>query len=88
MIWSRDTFTVTTDRTQVDAALVTEFLTSSYWARGIPAATVRKAIENAMCFLVFDGERQVGFARVITDRATFASIGDVFIIGTYRGRGL
>lgn len=88
MTWTRDTFTITTDRTQVDTALVAEFLASSYWAKGIPAATVRKSIENALCFLVFDGERQVGFARVITDRATFAYIGDVFIIEACRGRGL
>lgn len=88
MTWTRDTFTITTDRAQVDAAVVTEFLTTSYWAKGIPAATVRKSIENAMCFLVFDGERQVGFARVITDRATIAYIGDVFIVDGYRGRGL
>lgn len=88
MTWTRDTFTITTDRTQVDAALVAEFLGASYWAKGIPSATVRKSIENAMCFLVFDGDRQVGFARVITDRATFAYIGDVFIVDAYRGRGL
>lgn len=88
MTWTRDTLSVTTDRTEVDLSLVSEFLGSCYWAAGIPPATVRKSIENSMCFLVRDGERQVGFARVITDRATFAYIGDVFVVEDCRGRGL
>ena len=88
MNWSRDTFTVTCDPAKLDLAVITEFLASSYWAKGIPAATVAKSLEGSLCFAVLDGERQIGFARVITDRATIAYLGDVFILPGYRGRGL
>ena len=88
MHWSRDTFTVTCDPAKLDLALITEFLASSYWAKGIPAATVAKSLEGSLCFAVLDGEAQIGFARVITDRATIAYLGDVFILPGYRRRGL
>jgi|SRR6185295_14870858 len=88
MKWVRDTFTVTCDPAKLDLAVVAGFLASSYWAEGIPIATVEKSLENSLCFVVLDGERQIGFARVITDRATIAYLGDVFILPEYRGRGL
>jgi GNAT superfamily N-acetyltransferase len=88
MNWSRDTFTVTCDPAKLDLAVITEFLASSYWARGIPASTVAKSLAGSLCFAVLDAERQIGFARVITDRATIAYVGDVFILPEYRGRGL
>jgi len=88
MQWCRDTFTVTCDPAKLDLALITEFLASSYWAKGIPAATVAKSLEGSLCFAVLDGEAQIGFARVITDRATIAYVGDVFILPEFRGRGL
>lgn len=88
MNWSRDTFTVTCDPAKLDLAVITEFLASSYWAKGIPAATVAKSLKGSLCFAVLDGERQIGFARVITDRATIAYVGDVFILPEFRGRGL
>ncbi len=86
--WSRDGFTVSCDPAKVDRAVVTEFLTSSYWAQNIPAATVARSIDGALCFALLDGNRQIGFARVITDRATIAYLGDVFVLPDYRGRGL
>jgi len=88
MKWVRDTFTVTCDPAKLDLAVITEFLASSYWAKGIPATIVAKSLEGSLCFAVLDGERQIGFARVITDRATIAYLGDVFILPDYRGRGL
>lgn len=88
MTWTQNSFSVTTDRTEIDTALVSAFLASSYWAKGIPPETVRKSIEHSMCFLLRDGDQQIGFARVITDRATIAYLGDVFIVEAYRGRGL
>ena len=88
MNWSRDTFTVTCDPAKLDLAVITEFLASSYWAKGIPASTVAKSLQNSLCFAVLNGERQIGFARVITDRATIAYLGDVFILPEYRGKGL
>src|SRR5207344_3602853 len=64
------------------------FLASSYWARGIPRETLDRAIDNALCVGVYDGDRQVGFARVVTDAATFAYLADVFVVESHRGRGL
>lgn len=86
--WTKDTFTVTCDPAKLDRALIAEFLVSSYWAKGIPAATVEKSLENSLCFAVLDGDRQIGFARVISDRATIAYLADVFVLPEYRGRGL
>jgi GNAT superfamily N-acetyltransferase len=60
----------------------------AYWARGRALETVRRSIENSLCFGVYDGDQQVGFARVVTDYATFAWVCDVFILETHRGRGL
>ena len=86
--WVNDTFTVTCDPAKMDHAVVAGFLASSNWARGIPPATVRKSLENSLCFALLDGDRQVGFARVISDYATIAYLGDVFVLPEYRGRGL
>ena len=87
-LWSQGDYEISTDPARIDAAMVHEFLTNSYWAKGIPAETVKKSIENSICFGIYFGRRQVGFARVISDLATFAYLGDVFIVPDYRGRGL
>ena len=81
-------FLVSTDRSRLDVQAIYEFLTHCYWAKGIAVATVARSIANSLCFGLYDGERQVGFARVISDFATFAYIGDVFVLEAYRGRGL
>jgi GNAT superfamily N-acetyltransferase len=86
--WRRDGYLISTDPARLDLARIHAVLTESYWAKGIPLATVRRAIENSLPFGVYDGAEQVGFARVITDRATFAYIGDVFVVESHRGRGL
>lgn len=88
MNWNRDTFTVTCDPAKLDHAVIAQFLASSYWAKGIPSATVEKSLQNSLCFAVLDGDRQIGFARVITDRATIAYLADVFILPENRGKGL
>jgi len=88
MNWVRDTFTVTSDPAKLDLAVIAEFLASSYWAKGIPVATVEKSLERSLCFALLDGERQIGFARVISDRVTIAYLGDVFVLPEYRGKGL
>lgn len=85
---NREGFTISTDREKLDRALIHEFLAASYWATGIPRETVDRSIEGSLCFGLYDGERQVGFARVITDRATFAYLADVFVVESHRGRGL
>jgi GNAT superfamily N-acetyltransferase len=86
--WSREGFTVSCDPAKVDHAVVAGFLAESYWARGIPAETVRRSIEGSLCFALLAGDRQIGFARVISDRATIAYLGDVFVLPEFRGRGL
>jgi GNAT superfamily N-acetyltransferase len=81
-------FEILTDPARIDIPLVHRFLTSSYWAKGIPEATVRRSIEHSLCFGVYRGSRQVGFARVISDYATFAYLADVFVVEDFRGKGL
>ena len=86
--WVRDPFTVTTDPARVDLGVVAAFLGSSYWAAGIPFDTVARCVANSLCFSLLDGERQIGFARVISDYTTVAYLADVFILPSHRGRGL
>ena len=81
-------YTLSTDRSRIDVAAVHAFLTRTYWSPGIPEETVRRAIAGSICFGVYHGESQVGFARVITDRATFAYLSDVYVLESHRGRGL
>jgi GNAT superfamily N-acetyltransferase len=80
---------VSTDRSLLDVAAVHDFLANrSYWAAGIPLEVLRRAIDGSLCFGLYDGGRQVGFARVVTDGATFAYLCDVFVLESHRGRGL
>ncbi len=79
---------VTTDRSRLDLDMIHGFLTTSYWARGIPREIVARSMESSLCFGAFDEGRQVGFARVISDRATFAYICDVFAVESHRGNGV
>ncbi|MBV9339817.1 MAG: GNAT family N-acetyltransferase [Acidobacteria bacterium] len=81
-------YVVSTDPARLDHDVIHRFLTNSYWAKGIPRQLVARCIENSLCFGVFRGREQVGFARVISDYATFAYVGDVFILAEHRGRGL
>lgn len=79
---------VDTDPSRLDMDVIHGFLSQSYWARGIPRALVERAVRNSLCFGLYEGERQVGFARVVTDQATFAYLADVFVVESHRGRGL
>ena len=79
---------VTTDRSRLDLDVIHGFLTMSYWARGVSRDVVARSIEHSLCFGAFDGGRQVGFARVVSDCATFAYICDVFALESHRGRGV
>lgn len=79
---------VSTDRARLDLDTIHGFLTTSYWARGISRETVARSLEHSLCFGAFDEDRQVGFARVISDRATFAYVCDVFVLESDRGRGV
>ena len=86
--WSREEFVVSTDRARIDLDVVHAYLRSSYWAAGMPRDVLQRGIENSLTFGVYHGRRQIGFARVITDCATYAYLSDVFIVEEYRGRGL
>jgi GNAT superfamily N-acetyltransferase len=81
-------YEISTERQRIDIATVHAFLTQSYWSPGIPRDVVERAIANSLCFGVYLGVQQVGFARVVTDQATFAYLADVFKLELHRGRGL
>ncbi|HEV7765183.1 MAG TPA: GNAT family N-acetyltransferase [Thermoanaerobaculia bacterium] len=83
------TITVTSDRARMDLDVIHAFLSQeAYWAKNVPREVVERAVEHSLCFGAFDGDVQVGFARVITDRATFAYLADVFVLESHRGRGI
>jgi GNAT superfamily N-acetyltransferase len=88
----RGAFTVSTDPARLDLDVVHGYLTRSYWAEGVPRDVVARSIAGALCFGLYDGREplgaQVGFARVITDRATYAYLADVFVLESHRGQGL
>jgi N-acetylglutamate synthase-like GNAT family acetyltransferase len=88
MDFIKDGFTISTEKEKLDIDLIHSFLNRTYWAEGISKETIRRSIEGSLCFGVFENDKQVGFARMITDKATFAYLADVFIIEEYRGRGL
>jgi GNAT superfamily N-acetyltransferase len=83
-----DDYEISLDPSRIDLAATHAFLSGSYWAAGIPLATLRKAIDNSLCVAAFAGGQQVGFARVVTDRATYAYLCDVFVLDTARGAGI
>lgn len=85
----RGDFVVSTDPARLNLDVIHDFLTHCYWARGIPRQTVARSIEHSLCFGIYDGSgTQVGFGRVITDFATVAYLGDVFVLQSHGGRGL
>jgi GNAT superfamily N-acetyltransferase len=85
----KDAFCISTDNTKLDVDAIHAFLsTKAYWCLHIPKETVIKSIDNSLCFGVYDGDRQIGFGRVISDYATIAYLGDVYIEEAYRGKGL
>ena len=86
--WRRGEYSISTDKGRLDVAMIHGFLTISYWAAGVPMDVVKRSIEHSLAFGVFKEDQQVGFARIITDYATFAYLGDVFILEPFRGRGL
>jgi GNAT superfamily N-acetyltransferase len=86
--WRRDDYLISTDNNLLDISTIHKFLADSYWAKGIPREVVERSIENSLAFGLYKGSEQIGFARVISDYATYAYIGDVFVLEEYRGHGL
>ena len=82
-------FTISTDPSRFDKMMIHQFLSKrSYWAKGVPMDVVERSMEGSLCFGVFLGKQQVGFARVISDFSTMAYLADVFILKDFRGQGL
>jgi GNAT superfamily N-acetyltransferase len=89
MEYRRGDSLISTDRERLSVDVIHGFLTDCYWAKGIPREIVAQSIEHSLCFGVYEGGgAQVGFARVVSDFATVAYLGDVFVLESHRGRGL
>lgn len=88
MRWQRDEFEIDTDPARIDVGVVHSYLERSYWAAGIAEETVERSLAHSICFGLYAGAEQIGFARVVSDRTTFAWIGDVFVLEPWRGGGL
>ncbi len=86
MEYKRDQFTISDDPSRLDIDTICDFLSGAYWADSRPRGVIERSIQFSLNFGVYDGERQIGFARVVTDRAIFAYLCDVFIHEDYRGR--
>jgi GNAT superfamily N-acetyltransferase len=84
-----DDYMISTDKSRLDLSFIYHFLsTQAYWCLNIPMDTVMRSVDNSLCFGVYLGEQQVGFARIISDYATIAYLGDVFVVPEHRGKGL
>ncbi|WP_009633824.1 GNAT family N-acetyltransferase [Synechocystis sp. PCC 7509] len=84
----RNEILLSTDKSKLDITTIYNFLKTSYWAKDVLISVVEKSINNSLCFGVYEFDKQIGFARVISDYATFAYFSDVFILEAYRGQGL
>ncbi|PZU90970.1 MAG: GNAT family N-acetyltransferase [Chryseobacterium sp.] len=88
-MYNKKDFYISTDKSQMDIETIHRYLSEeSYWAKGIPREIVEKSVANSFCFGVFYQDKQIGFAKVITDFTTIAYLGDVFILDEFRGLGL
>ena len=81
-------YEISLDPARIDVEAAHAYIANSYWAQGMPIEVLRKAIANSLCVAAFHRGAQVGFARVVTDRATFAYLADVYVLEAHRGRGL
>ncbi|HEX8143433.1 MAG TPA: GNAT family N-acetyltransferase [Pyrinomonadaceae bacterium] len=87
--WVRGEYSISTDKARLDLQAIHDYLSNtSYWAKGRSAETIERSIENSLAFGIYRGRELVGFARVITDYATFAWLADVFVLDEARGKGL
>jgi len=86
--WHRPPFLISTDPRRIDVVAVHAYLSRSYWAESIPLELVARSIEGSLPFGIYEQEKQVGFARVISDRATFAYLADVYVLESHQGKGL
>src|SRR5206468_3688189 len=85
---TRDAFEISDEQGKLDLDVIHSFLTTSYWSPGIPRELVERAIAHSLCFGLYERGAQIGFARFVTDQATFAYLADVFVLPAHRGQGL
>lgn len=89
MLWAKEDYTIDTSIEMLDIDTIHHYLSKeAYWCLGIPRETIETAINNSICFGVYFNNEQVGFARMISDKATFAYLADVFILSEHQGKGL
>ena len=89
MEWHRGEYTISTDPERLDLDAIHRYLSGeAYWSKGIPRETMERAFEGSLLFGLYRGAEQAGFARVVTDRAVFAYMGDVFVLEAHKGQGL
>lgn len=87
--FQKDGYTISTNPSRLDLQVIHQYLSrDSYWAQNIPLEVVERSIANSFCFGIYYNSEQVGFARLITDKATFAYLADVFLLPEHRGKGL
>jgi GNAT superfamily N-acetyltransferase len=87
--WHKNGYRISTDRTELDLDVIYDFISQkSYWGAGRPRKVIFKSVQNSLCFGIYKNDEQVGFARVVTDYATFAWVADVFVVEAHRGKGL
>jgi ribosomal protein S18 acetylase RimI-like enzyme len=85
---TRGSFLISTDPNRLDASAIHSYLSRCYWAEAIPLEIVERSLAGSLCFGLYEGDSQLGLARVITDRATYAYLCDVYVLDAYQGRGL
>src|SRR3954447_13680629 len=86
--WTRDAFEISTDQARLDLDVIHGFLKDCYWTPNIPRELVERQVRNSLSFGIFHQGSQIGFGRLVTDRASFAYLADVFVLPEFRGRGL
>jgi GNAT superfamily N-acetyltransferase len=88
VLMTKGEYEIDDDQARLDLDVVHGFITGSYWAEGVPRDVVERSVANSLNLGLYAGDRQVGLTRVVTDRATFAWVCDVFVLPAHRGRGL
>jgi GNAT superfamily N-acetyltransferase len=88
MNWTKDTYTISDEPERLQLEVIVEYLSRAYWSNQRPRAVIEKSLRHSLCFGVYEQGQQIGFARVVSDHATFAYLADVFILESHQGYGL
>jgi GNAT superfamily N-acetyltransferase len=88
MNWTRDRYTISDESERLQLEVIVDYLARAYWSNQRPRVVIEKSLRHSMCFGVYENQTQIGFARVVTDHATFAYLADVFILESHQGHGL